>query len=439
MSNRLRTRFYKELCKRDNIYKAWQKIHTKILSSDNKEMKGKANDFYSHEYERINSLIKKLQDHTFKFEAKATPIKKKNKKDERPVINLTSIEGRIVQKCLLDILQAQNSIKKFLDNEGSYGGVSGKNVAKAVQKIYYSMRDNGYVYAKATDISSFFTKIRKDIVLQQIKTFCKDDDFINLLNDAIDLEISNIDEIKNRDELYKQYIYSEEGVPQGSCLSPLFGNIYMYYIDKKMLAIPNVTYIRYIDDVLILGKTKKDVKYAFDFHLIPELCLLGLETSKAKTTLISNLQKSSIEYLGVDISINRIKPTKKSIDKFHAEIKQLLRDAINIKARKKKSLYNVLDLMDKKIKGWSCHYSFCHAKNELNAFDDAITKDIYQFFITYQEKLVQLSAEQIRIELGIRKTCDNIDSNKDIIAKYKNNSSNKLKQKDEDAKRNLAI
>ena len=95
--------------------------------------------------------------------------------------------------------------------------------------------------------------------------------------------------------------------------------------------------------------------------------------------------------------------------------------------------------MDKKIKGWSCHYSFCHAKNELNAFDDAITKDIYQFFITYQEKLVQLSAEQIRIELGIRKTCDNIDSNKDIIAKYKNNSSNKLKQKDEDAKRNLAI
>lgn len=93
---------------------------------------------------------------------------------------------------------------------------------------------------------------------------------MKLLKDAIQLDVGNLDKLKdNRLELYCQYIYTEERGPQGSCLSPLFGKIYLYNLDLKMLSNSNITYLRYIDDVIILGKTEDDIEKAFSEQLVP--------------------------------------------------------------------------------------------------------------------------------------------------------------------------
>lgn len=257
-------------------------------------MNDKAKEFANHEYDRLVSLRRKLKEHKFKFSAHATPIKKSGKKKERPVVNIDTIEGRIVQKAILDILQAQNKLKKYLQCKVSYGGLADKDVAKAIRNIYYHLRDSGHIYAKVADIDSFFTKIKKDTVIKKIKEFCKDENFINILDKAINLEISNLNDLRNdkgRGYLYKQYIYSEEGVPQGSCLSPLFGNIFLYELDQKMEENKDITYVRYIDDIIILSSDKKFVKRAFDKILKPELEKLGLSISPSKTTQCINLEK----------------------------------------------------------------------------------------------------------------------------------------------------
>ena len=61
-------------------------------------MKGKAEHFQKNVEQCLSNLVKQLEDHTFKFSSEATPIKKKDKKSERPVVNLNTVEGRIVQK-----------------------------------------------------------------------------------------------------------------------------------------------------------------------------------------------------------------------------------------------------------------------------------------------------------------------------------------------------
>lgn len=419
--SRLQTRFYEQLCSIDVLRTAWHHIHSSIISSQNKDMNDKAKEFANHEYDRLVSLRRKLKEHKFKFSAHATPIKKSGKKKERPVVNIDTIEGRIVQKAILDILQAQNKLKKYLQCKVSYGGLADKDVAKAIRNIYYHLRDSGHIYAKVADIDSFFTKIKKDTVIKKIKEFCKDENFINILDKAINLEISNLNDLRNdkgRGYLYKQYIYSEEGVPQGSCLSPLFGNIFLYELDQKMEENKDITYVRYIDDIIILSSDKKFVKRAFDKILKPELEKLGLSISPSKTTQCINLEKKSIPYLGVDISKNRIKPTEKAVDKFMENINALLETSLNMGALEKKSLYEILDTIDKKIKGWACHYSFCHALNEMKGFDHKIDQLIDNFYKRYQQKLSNLPADKLRKELGVKRASETIKVKKDIINNY---------------------
>ncbi len=429
--HRLRTKFYEQLCRSDILRSAWHHVHSSITLSKDKKIKDKAKDFANNESDKLSSLQKELKEHKFVFSAHATPIKKQGKNKERPVVNIDTIEGRIVQKAILDILQAQNGIKKYLHCKVSYGGLADKNVAKAVNKIYISLRDKKHIYAKAVDITSFFTKIKKDVVIEKIKEFCKDADFLEILDKAVDLKIPNLDDLRNnkdREYLYEQYIYNEEGVPQGSCLSPLLGNIFLYEIDKKMEKNTNITYIRYIDDVIIMSREKRYIKKAFDKTLIPELAKLGLELSKKKTTSCINLTQNFISYLGVDISEGRIKPTQKAMDKFIDNIKNLLNNALNMKAVEKKSLYEILDTIDKKIKGWACHYSFCHANNEMKGFDEKVDRIIGEFYEKYQKKLSELSIKDLRKELGVKRATETINIKKDIISNYISEKKKKCKQ-----------
>lgn len=426
--HRLRTKFYEQLCRIDILRSAWHHVRSSITLSKDKKIKDKAKDFANNEFDKLSSLQKELKEHRFTFSAKATPIKKKGKKKERPVVNIDTVEGRIVQKAILDILQAQNGLQKYLNCKVSYGGLANKNVTKAITEIYSSLRDKKYIYAQVADITSFFTKIKKDAVIEKIKEFCKDTDFIEILDKAVDLNIPNLDDFKNnkeREYLYEQYIYNEEGVPQGSCLSPLFGNIFLYEIDRKMEKNADITYIRYIDDVIIMSREKRYVKKAFDKVLAPELEMLGLMLSKEKTTSCINLTQNCISYLGVDISECRIKPTQKAMDKFIDNIRELLNDALNMNALGKKSLYEILDTIDKKIKGWACHYSFCHANNEMKGFDEKVDRLIGEFYEKYQKKISELSIKDLRKELGVKRATETVDTSKDIISNYLSNKKKK--------------
>ena len=62
---------------------------------------------------------------------------------------------------------------------------------------------------------------------------------------------------------------------------------------------------------------------------------MGVSAHKTTKDCV-NLAKNCIEYLGVDISKCRIKPTQKAFDKIKTEIHNLLTDALNDKAIKGK-------------------------------------------------------------------------------------------------------
>lgn len=78
--SRIRTKFYNELCKLDNLRSAWGHVQARISASKNEKMKGKAEHFQKNIEQSLANLREQLRQHTFQFSSEATPIKKKDKK-----------------------------------------------------------------------------------------------------------------------------------------------------------------------------------------------------------------------------------------------------------------------------------------------------------------------------------------------------------------------
>ena len=242
-------------------------------------------------------------------------------------------------------------------------------------------------------------------MISEIRTFCKDEQFIQILDNSINLEIKNIKEIEeNHPELLAKYRYDIEGVPQGSCLSPLFGNIYLYDLDVYMNEDSGVAFFRYIDDVIIIGKNAKTVKSAFNNKLLPKLKELGLSAysfDESETKAQKGYIKNGFEFLGLWISDKVVRPSNDAVNKIKAEIINLLNDALNFKAKGKKTLSETLDDITKKIKGWGNHYWFCNGDREINNLDINLDCEINKFIKEYFQKLEKLSPCQIRDKIGI--------------------------------------
>ena len=398
-----RTTFYQELCKQSNLLNAWNHVYANIQKSDYKNIREDGKKYKQQEVQNIQRIIKLLKKPPFKFKARAIPIEKKNKA-MRPVASIET-DGRIVQRCALDILQNHTGIKKYYEITTSFGGIKRKGIYDAVKAICKTFKDNNYTYYITTDIKSFFTKIKTDKVISEIRTFCKDEQFIQILDNSINLEIKNIKEIEeNHPELLAKYRYDIEGVPQGSCLSPLFGNIYLYDLDVYMNEDSGVAFFRYIDDVIIIGKNAKTVKSAFNNKLLPKLKELGLSAysfDESETKAQKGYIKNGFEFLGLWISDKVVRPSNDAVNKIKAEIINLLNDALNFKAKGKKTLSETLDDITKKIKGWGNHYWFCNGDREINNLDINLDCEINKFIKEYFQKLEKLSPCQIRDKIGI--------------------------------------
>ena len=176
--------------------------------------------------------------------------------------------------------------------------------AKYVQeKMQHCKRIWGEYYILKMDIAKYFDNINKNILLDIIKRKIKDENILWLIKEI----------------LFSQK--REKGLDIENYTSQMFANIYLNEVDQYVKHKLKIKYYcRYLDDSVLMVKTKKEAKEALKKIQIFLKEKLELELNK-KTQILKN--KQGVNFCGYKINEYRMKIRDKGKRKLKKKIKKL--------------------------------------------------------------------------------------------------------------------
>lgn len=295
MPKTIRNKYYKYL-----TYEKLMEAH--IKSRKGKGLRKEIILFNLKQEEYILWLLEELRNKTYKHggytsfyvtEPKVRKIEKSRYLD------------RIVHRWLVDNFLAPAFVPQFIQN--SYACLKQRGMHRAAIYVQDSMKHciriwNEY-YILKMDIAKYFDNINKEILLNIIKKKIKDENILWLINEI----------------LYAQK--REKGLEIGNYTSQMFANIYLNEIDQYIKHNLKVRYYcRYLDDSIVIVKTKKEAKNALDKIKMFLKENLGLELNK-KTQIFKN--KQGVNFCGYKINEYRMKLRDKGKQKLKKKVKKL--------------------------------------------------------------------------------------------------------------------
>ena len=179
---------------------------------------GVTKEQYGQELEaNLQNLYERLRNKRWRHQPiQRVHIPKDEKGKTRP-IGISCFEDKIVQNALSEVLTA---VYEQDFHDCSYGfrpGRSAHDVLRELNRVV--MIGEARVILEA-DIQSFFDRIDRTKLIGFLRERIPDGSIIRLVGKCLQVGVLDGEEISTPDE----------GTAQGSCLSPLLGNIYLHYV-----------------------------------------------------------------------------------------------------------------------------------------------------------------------------------------------------------------
>ena len=212
---------------------------------------------------------------------------------------------RIVHRWVVDNFLEPIFVPQFVIT--SYACLKNRGMHKACLDVQKTMKHckriwNEY-YILKMDVAKYFENIDKKILLKILERKIKDEKLMWLLKEI----------------LYAQK--REKGLEIGNYTSQMFANIYLNEIDQYIKHKLQIKYyFRYLDDSIVIVKTKEEAKNALE--KIREFLKENLELELNKKTQIFK-SKQGVNFCGYKINENRLKIRDKGKRKLKKKIKKL--------------------------------------------------------------------------------------------------------------------
>jgi group II intron reverse transcriptase/maturase len=202
------------------------------------------------------------------------------------LLGIPTVNDRIAQQVVKTYLEPRLETE-FLPH--SYGYRPRKGAHGAVAAVKTNVRK--YPWVLDMDIKNFFDDVDHDLLLKAVNVHVPEKWVKLYLNRWLTSARQQADGslIENKGK----------GTPQGGVISPLLANLFLHYVLDKWLVkfFPQVTFVRYADDVIVHCPTEAMVKQAYDAirNRLQE-CKLSLNQEKTKIVYCRDYKRPANGY-----------------------------------------------------------------------------------------------------------------------------------------------
>ena len=215
-------------------------------------------------------------------------------------LSLWTSQDMIVLKL---ITQAMESCMAPHIAESCYHIKGHGGLKKAVHNTHTALPH--YHYVLRSDIKSYYASIRFDRLMPIIESYINHHVLLSLISKALR-------RTETSGGLF--WDYEEFGIPKGSPLSPFLGALALMPLDQAMGQMKDIFYARYMDDWIVLTKTKTALRKVIKLtHQIVNSQGLQLHPTK---TYIGKI-RHGFNFLAYYFDDTKILPGKETIRRLH--------------------------------------------------------------------------------------------------------------------------
>lgn len=385
---------YDRLITPDNLKLAWERVRY-CDRPDSRDWVGLKVFAANRDY-NLELIRQSLMGRT--FEASHPEIKYLPKASQtlRPMAIL-AVSDRIVYQAIANVVaERARPMLSTIANRQSYANVLSnpgkKTMFMAWKKQYHlfqnkfqSLYQEGNVWLAETDMAAFYETIDQSRLIK----YLRDEELLDeLTSEHLEKYLPIWASVKKGEPIHR-------GLPQGCLASDFFANIFLYDFDKE-LSVQEYHYIRYVDDIRLMARTREAVQQGL-IRVDRTLKTLGLLIQTTKTTVrqINNFDEEA----------DRMASKLSEVDRRFHELEDLT-DSQRVDSLEEPSLHDVALLGD--------DFDVEHQNIDLLAANAALQQDLIDLF-WQSKKSIDDSGSDPFAERHLKFCLYRLDPNPEIV------------------------
>lgn len=329
-------------------------------------------DFEKDLNRELHQLAEELRNWSYRpMPVKRVEIPKPGNKGVR-LLGLPTVRDRVVQATIKQLIEP---LFEPLFSQNSYGFRPERDQRQAVQAAC-DIVNSGKPYVVDIDLSKFFDRVHQDRLMSRLRQSIRDTRLLRVIG------------ITLRSGIMKHGLVlpSNEGVVQGSPLSPLLSNIVLDELDKE-LEFRGLAFCRFADDCNIFVGSQKAAERVMSSisHYIEKRLKLAVNRDKSQVALSEN-----VKFLGLTIIQGTIAISKQAMNRAMAKVKELTPRGTHL------TLGKTMADINQWYRGWANYFAMTQYPAQLSRIEAHIRRRLRSRLIDQQKSKRNLFRKLIK-------------------------------------------